>query len=377
MVNIPVLQTEGNSHQPQSELSFLPRILSFDSIDALKFCSLVNISKVSRKRDLYWTIGREAEMKFRLPKHSAQYFAIKFEVGSFVTPERLPEQIVSIFVRGGRKLAEWKLRDRRRIRKRAILVNDTDLSKSGEIVLDLRIPNCASPESLGMGADRRELGVSFRGLSWKPISSDDISTVRPLIQQYGRSVGTESRKSFDDKLDSGFWSQYITGPNILDIGFAGYRGGAVPIFEGAIGVDIDYPGYDGRILPFATDSQDTVYSSHCLEHIPDFVTAIREWYRVTKLGGHIIVVVPHAALYERKRTLPSQWHSGHLRFYTPQSLLLEFEKALAPNTYRIRHLIENDKDYDYDRTPDLPAVGCFEIELVVQKIKQPSWTLLE
>lgn len=198
------------------------------------------------------------------------------------------------------------------------------------------------------------------------------------LSQYGRPVGPESRKTFDAKLESGFWQRYITGPDVLDIGFRG--GGAekldvVPIVEGAIGVDMDYPGYDGRTLPFATNSQDAVYSSHCLEHIPHYNKAIQEWYRVTKVGGHIITVVPNSFLYERKRTPPSRWNGDHQRFYTPSSLLAEFERALLPNSYRVRHLVENDANYSYLSSPNEHPLGCYEIELVIQKIELPLWKL--
>jgi SAM-dependent methyltransferase len=165
----------------------------------------------------------------------------------------------------------------------------------------------------------------------------------------------------------------LTGPAVLDIGFKGHIDDAVPIIEGAIGVDTDYPGYDGRILPFHTESQDAVYSSHCLEHIPDYVIAIQEWYRVTKVGGHIITVVPSALLYERRRRMPSPWNYTHVRCYTCTSLLNEFEVALAPNSYRIRHLAENDAGYNYDMPADEHPCGCYEIELVIEKIKRPSW----
>jgi hypothetical protein len=75
-----------------------------------------------------------------------------------------------------------------------------------------------------------------------------------LSQQYGRRVGGKARKSFDDKLDSGFWSRFITGRNVLDVGFKGYESGVVPIIDGSVGVDLDYPGYYGRTLPFPSES---------------------------------------------------------------------------------------------------------------------------
>ncbi|WP_375600726.1 methyltransferase domain-containing protein [Brevundimonas sp. SH203] len=86
------------------------------------------------------------------------------------------------------------------------------------------------------------------------------------------------------------------------MGFSSYGDArVVPIVHGAIGVDIDYPGYDGKHLPFDDDSQDTVYSSHCLEHISDPLSVIQDWHRVTKIGGHIIIAVPSRDLFERRR----------------------------------------------------------------------------
>jgi SAM-dependent methyltransferase len=45
-------------------------------------------------------------------------------------------------------------------------------------------------------------------------------------------------------------------------------------------------------------SFDWVNSSHCLEHLHDSRAALHNWIRITKPGGHIIVVVPDAQLYE-------------------------------------------------------------------------------
>jgi SAM-dependent methyltransferase len=221
------------------------------------------------------------------------------------------------------------------------------------------------------------LGLLVGQLAWQPrigrMPADGFRSER------GRPVGKESRKSFDAKIESGFWARFVTGPEILDIGFQGGAvvGEVVPILPGAVGVDLDFPGYDGRTLPFANGSQDAVYSSHCLEHIPDYVHAIQEWHRVTRVGGHIITVVPSMHLYERRRRMPSRWNGDHKRVYSPSSLLAEFEAALAPNSYRVRHLAENDAGYDYGIPPSEHARGCFEIELVVQKIAEPEWRLAD
>jgi len=86
-------------------------------------------------------------------------------------------------------------------------------------------------------------------------------------------------------------------------------------------------------------------------------------------------VVPHQFLYEKKCNLPSRWNADHKRFYTPATLLCEFEAALQPNTYRVRHLCDNDQNYTYHIGPEAHAGGGYEIEFVVQKIDKPHWNL--
>lgn len=48
---------------------------------------------------------------------------------------------------------------------------------------------------------------------------------------------------------------------------------------------------------FATQSMDFVYSSHTLEHVVDYKAALREWWRVLKVHGHLVLYLPHRDLY--------------------------------------------------------------------------------
>lgn len=55
---------------------------------------------------------------------------------------------------------------------------------------------------------------------------------------------------------------------------------------------------DAARLPiFADGAIENVYSSHLLEHIEDFAAALREWWRVLKVGGHLVLYLPHADHY--------------------------------------------------------------------------------
>jgi predicted SAM-dependent methyltransferase len=77
----------------------------------------------------------------------------------------------------------------------------------------------------------------------------------------------------------------------LDIGcganpIAGYTG--VDLYVKA---DIQAPMWQ---LPFGDNSVDKIYSSHALEHVTKaaVVPTLKEWYRVLKVGGTLMLGVP-------------------------------------------------------------------------------------
>ena len=189
-----------------------------------------------------------------------------------------------------------------------------------------------------------------------------------------RLVGTEARKSLERRIASGFLDRYLGGDRILDIGYKGGDAAAVPITERAIGVDMDYPGYDGTRLPFADSSQNAVFASHCLEHIQDYRASLADWYRVVEPGGYLLIFVPNKYLYERRPAPPSAMNPDHKRFYTPATLLAEVEESLPVNGFRVRHHADNDYEYDYSQSIDGYPEGCYEIELVIQKITRPPYS---
>lgn len=47
-----------------------------------------------------------------------------------------------------------------------------------------------------------------------------------------------------------------------------------------------------KLEPFSSASMDYVYSSHCLEHIEDWKGALKEWWRVIKPAGFLILYLP-------------------------------------------------------------------------------------
>ena len=218
-------------------------------------------------------------------------------------------------------------------------------------------------------AARRVLASDFTS---RTATQDDVVSAFPADY----SPPGEAGRCYQQRRRSGFLDRYCAGPVVLDVGYSGYDNPenktALP---DAIGIDLDYPGYDGRVLPFGDGTVDTVFSSHCLEHILFDHQAIRDWYRALRTGGFIVCMVPSQALYEKHRFLPSHFNEDHKRMYTPSTLVRSFEEALDVNSYRVRHLAENDLGFNYRLGPDVHSDGAYEIELVIEKIEKPDWTL--
>lgn len=55
---------------------------------------------------------------------------------------------------------------------------------------------------------------------------------------------------------------------------------------------------DASYLPMVPDGRlDYVFSSHLLEHIVDYEAALAEWWRILKVGGHLVLYLPHRDHY--------------------------------------------------------------------------------
>lgn len=192
-----------------------------------------------------------------------------------------------------------------------------------------------------------------------------------LILKY-RSVGrtdkpAETFKARERRLREGFFDLYCKGKG-LDVGFGGDL-----ITEDAEGYDFEHG--DAQYLKGKKDNTyDFVYSSHTIEHLPDPSVAIKNWYRVVKPGGYLIIFLPHRDLYEKKKTLPSRFNPNHLHFFLP-------DRDEEPDTIGIIPLIERSitgfqliyvKKCSEGHTitdPLLHSDGEYSIEVVIQKGK--------
>jgi SAM-dependent methyltransferase len=128
----------------------------------------------------------------------------------------------------------------------------------------------------------------------------------------------ETSKSVLRRLhDSRFATRYFVGHGI-DIGagpdaLAQYAE-QFPLMRSCRSWDIQEG--DAQVLSSVDDaSLDFAHSAHCLEHMEDPRTALINWLRILKPGGHLIVIVPDEDLYEQG-VFPSTFNRDHKWTFT-------------------------------------------------------------
>jgi ADP-heptose:LPS heptosyltransferase len=126
-----------------------------------------------------------------------------------------------------------------------------------------------------------------------------IFDIVPYVGTSGFDLGCGPHKVFDHFLgiDSGVDTQ---------------------LFGVAMKPDIVVPTC-ARLTMFADAATETIFSSHLLEHIEDHHAALREWWRLLKVGGHLILYLPHQELYPNIGT--SGANPDHKHDFLPQDIV--------------------------------------------------------
>lgn len=180
-------------------------------------------------------------------------------------------------------------------------------------------------------------------------------------------MGNATGTSFKRRQANGDFEKFFKGKGI-DIGCGGH-----PIeVEGVIKHDRIFNNDALDLTAYENETFDFVYSSHCLEHLSKPRVALKEWWRVVKVGGYLIIVVPEYSLYE-KRQRPSRFNTDHKTVFTLGSLF-SLVNCFLPMSQIIRLQI-NDEGFDYkDFESDQTSKGAqAEIELIIRKVSDHFW----
>jgi len=143
----------------------------------------------------------------------------------------------------------------------------------------------------------------------------------------------------------------------------------------------DWDDGDAQLMQGVPDgSFDFVHSSHCLEHLADPEEGLRNWFRILKPGGYLIVTVPDEDLYEQG-VFPSTFNRDHKTTFTVfkqeswsgvSRNVLDLAQGLGPRA-RIQKIELLDSSYRYDLPrfdQTLTPVGECGIEFIVHKLAE-------
>jgi len=156
---------------------------------------------------------------------------------------------------------------------------------------------------------------------------------------------------------------YCTGYGV-DLGFGGD-----PISPQSIRVDSPRPyaetgaaavqlgGDATRLHWFCDGVLDYVYSSHLLEDFPDTEHVLREWLRVLKPGGNLIIFCPDEQVYRTHCQRTGQMYNEN---HKHADFSLQKVKTILQKIGGVKFIHEN------------PLVDIYSWELVAQKLPEPK-----
>ena len=173
-------------------------------------------------------------------------------------------------------------------------------------------------------------------------------------------LGNNSR-AHARRIKEGFYEKYIVGRGI-DIGCSDYNR--------AISDNVDlYNNYQTGKMEVAIcgdatfmkevegESYDFVIASHILEHIVSPDVAIKNWFRILKPGGHMVICVPERDLFEFRTELPSYKNEDHKWYF-------KIDKSEPPVTLSLKWLIigclEHDPSFQLEYIK-VCSEGCEEV----------------
>ncbi|NCS88864.1 MAG: hypothetical protein AUK34_13810 [Ignavibacteria bacterium CG2_30_36_16] len=203
---------------------------------------------------------------------------------------------------------------------------------------------------------------------WEVLKKTKQSCLKFLYLRGKRPiVKGESTKARKRREKEKYFKLYCNGKG-LDIGFGGDL-----ILPDAQGWDFEH-GDAQYLIGLEDESFDYIYSSHTLEHVIDAGESLKNWWRVLKPGGYLLLYIPHRDLYEKKKKLPSRFNPNHFRFFLIDEEALPDTVGIVPlikrtlSNYEIIYAKECSEGHTVT-DPEKHSDGEYSIEVVIKKIR--------
>lgn len=192
--------------------------------------------------------------------------------------------------------------------------------------------------------------------NWALINKHGLRAWLEGMNQVPPSTRPDVLEGWREDSEGAVISEKIVGNKILELG-CGMRktvpeavgldrvpkGEEIPgVKEGLISL-ADIVADAGGPLPIESAAYDTIIARHVMEHLVDPTTSVREWGRVLRHGGRLIIAVPN---HELRNSIPM--NIEHVHAWTPNSLRV-FMESLGWKTLDM-----------VDPKNDVSIVGVFE-----------------
>jgi len=168
-------------------------------------------------------------------------------------------------------------------------------------------------------------------MTWSPVNSQGYESdkvrfdVLPYLARGGLDVGCGPKK---------VWPHLIGLDSGIDTQLFGVQMKPDMVITSA-----------ARLGIFANDAVDNVFSSHLLEHIADWQAALREWWRLVKPRGHLVLYLPHADLYPNVGQLGA--NPDHKHDFRPEDLVDFFRLAFSDWTLLENQTRDQSDEYSF------------------------------
>ncbi len=181
-------------------------------------------------------------------------------------------------------------------------------------------------------------------------------------------VGTRNKATRDAWLKDTL-QKIPTGSRILDAGAGELQ--YKPLCEHLNYVSQDFAQYDGEgdgkdlqtgawdqtrldiisditAIPEPDGSFDAIMCIEVFEHLPEPIKAIKEFSRLLRPGGHLIITAPFCSL---THFAPYHFYTGFNRYF--------YEEHLSKNGFKIIDLVENGNYFEYlgQEVRRIPSIG--------------------
>lgn len=159
---------------------------------------------------------------------------------------------------------------------------------------------------------------------YKAESKKIVWEVAPFLKGRGLDIGAGTFKVLP---------HVISVDNCIDVSLFGMPVMPDVRIQDAVSLDI-----------FASQSMDFIYSSHLLEHMENPEKALKEWWRVLKVKGYLVLYLPHEDLYPK---VGEEWANKDHKHNLNEEKIIQWMQEIGHWDLEVCEKRDQDDEYSF------------------------------